>query len=916
MRIQANVAAINSHRQLGLNQGNQAKSTEKLSSGYRVNRAADDAAGLAISEKMRTQIRGLGRASLNIQDGNSLLQVADGALQGMTDMIQRMRELAVQAANDTNAPLDRDAIQLEINQLTSELNVMVDQTTFNNRKLFDGSMVGTYMWNYGLRDAPMIEQRDPAQILANAPFQEVRVPRGLQPSQTISATGGSYTGTATPNTIIGQSHLNILNGPPPTFPKDGLFVIRIFDPEHAPGGINFILDFAVENADGNFRTSDFETYFQNAFDAAFGTPGSPPTRGATISTAGGQINVQTHGLGGAGSSVRIGATNSIVGGSAGIPGNPVFANSAILGASASNTQPAVSYRVVPSPPVILTPAQLTEINLNPANSTFLWDLVPNDTKFVWQVQEYRYTSGLVTNQNNYVHERNLHEIEMTKADIIAAVGATTFAEANAYLATQGDTYFHRLTLGDPSVFVDRYGSPFINFSPPAHNETGSIIRYPVNTPAFPHQYRLGFSPSSSTNINVHAALPSNTSNYPVRIPQSGILTISISGVPTSTTTTATRTIIIDFRDQIWATASQQDLVDHINTQINAPGNWPVPLPVHTHSSYNESRPVATASLGSGGQLVITAAERSFGISITERMSERPMYNDTRSISSGTNWNPVINIRDDNNVIIAAVPIAANDYNTIDDFINANRAAFSSRGFLLSNDAGKIKLTSVNAGEHVTVGNISITGSGGHDWNGVMSSFGLFSLPSGNYINGATYSVEAGDDYSLWIQSGANRGDGIRIGIPRLNAQDLGLMLTVQDMSNPGGYFGISTAFGVSQYTNTAGVYIANSLTMGYALDVSSHEKASAALSIYTNAINILSIERANIGAMSNRLDYAKANVDNSQENLMAAESLIRDSDMAKEMTTFIKEQLLTQSSTAMLAQANALPQSVLQLLRS
>jgi len=223
------------------------------------------------------------------------------------------------------------------------------------------------------------------------------------------------------------------------------------------------------------------------------------------------------------------------------------------------------------------------------------------------------------------------------------------------------------------------------------------------------------------------------------------------------------------------------------------------------------------------------------------------------------------------------------------------------------------------GGHITVGNISIaaggTGSGTHDWNSVMASFGLFNLPPGNYINGVTYPPEPLDDNnSLWIQSGANKGDGVLIGIPRLNAQDLGLMLTAQDVENPGSYSGISTVFGTLNYTAIPGAQIANSPAMGFALDVTSHEKAAAALSIFTNAINIVSIERANIGAMSNRLEFTRANVDNSQENLASAESLIRDTDMAKQMTIFVKEQILTQSSTAMLAQANALPQSVLQLL--
>jgi flagellin len=129
---------MNSNRMLGLTQGSQAKSTEKLSSGYKINRAADDAAGLAISEKMRKQIRGLTQASSNAQDGISAVQTAEGALNEVQDMLQRMNELAVKAANGTNSESDRSAIQDEINQLTTEIDRVSTTTKFNETYLLKG----------------------------------------------------------------------------------------------------------------------------------------------------------------------------------------------------------------------------------------------------------------------------------------------------------------------------------------------------------------------------------------------------------------------------------------------------------------------------------------------------------------------------------------------------------------------------------------------------------------------------------------------------------------------------------------------------------------------------------------------------------------------------------------------------------
>ena len=139
MIVQHNLTAMNSNRQLGVTTNAQAKSSEKLSSGYRINRAGDDAAGLKISEKMRSQVRGLNRASTNAQDGVSLIQTAEGALNEAHSILQRMNELAVQGANDTNENIDREAINEELDQLTQELDRISTTTQFNKQNLLDGT---------------------------------------------------------------------------------------------------------------------------------------------------------------------------------------------------------------------------------------------------------------------------------------------------------------------------------------------------------------------------------------------------------------------------------------------------------------------------------------------------------------------------------------------------------------------------------------------------------------------------------------------------------------------------------------------------------------------------------------------------------------------------------------------------------
>jgi len=147
MRIQHNISALNTNRQLGFNNVQTSKSLEKLSSGYRINRAGDDAAGLAISEKMRGQIRGLEQASRNAQDGISLIQTAEGALNETHSILQRMRELAVQASNGTYTTADRTSLQGEMTQLSSEITRIAGETEFNKSKLL--ATAGAYKFQIG-----------------------------------------------------------------------------------------------------------------------------------------------------------------------------------------------------------------------------------------------------------------------------------------------------------------------------------------------------------------------------------------------------------------------------------------------------------------------------------------------------------------------------------------------------------------------------------------------------------------------------------------------------------------------------------------------------------------------------------------------------------------------------------------------
>ena len=177
MVVQHNITAMNSNRMLGLTTKVQAKSTEKLSSGYKINRAADDAAGLSISEKMRRQIRGLTQASANAQDGISCVQTAEGALNEVQDMLQRMNELAVKGENGTLTSTDRSYIQAEVKQLMSEIDRVQSTTTFNEQSLLDGSFTNKGLQvgaESGQHISITIKNMKTNELIANAAVDKVK----------------------------------------------------------------------------------------------------------------------------------------------------------------------------------------------------------------------------------------------------------------------------------------------------------------------------------------------------------------------------------------------------------------------------------------------------------------------------------------------------------------------------------------------------------------------------------------------------------------------------------------------------------------------------------------------------------------------------------------------------------------------
>lgn len=201
MIINHNVTALNTHNKLSAATGAQSKSMEKLASGLRINRAGDDAAGLAISEKMRGQVRGLDQASRNAQDGISMIQTAEGALNETHDILQRMRELATQSANDTNTATDRQELQKEFNQLAKETTRIAKTTEFNTQKLLDGSDTDGKVFQIGANATQNLTL-----TIANMDATALAVGTGTDEASTvgidITTQAGADTAITTVNTAI------------------------------------------------------------------------------------------------------------------------------------------------------------------------------------------------------------------------------------------------------------------------------------------------------------------------------------------------------------------------------------------------------------------------------------------------------------------------------------------------------------------------------------------------------------------------------------------------------------------------------------------------------------------------------------------------------------------------------------------
>ena len=723
MIINHNMAAVNTLRQMDVNASNSSKSLQKLSSGLRINNAADDAAGLAISEKMRGQIRGLDQAGRNAQDGISMIQTAEGSLSETHSILQRMKELATQSANDTNTTSDRAEIQKEVNQLTSEVNRIGNTTEFNTQKLLNG---GT-------------------QIKTNATASAAALSGG-QVSATTSAVATNVLGT---DAVAGKWNsgnitANVANSNTFTF-----------------GGVTVTM--SVGAADANHK-------------AGAATLGASSATGVTVNMVTGDAALTNA------ATVRDGilaALNAAKAFSASPLANFTFGTSGTSGLTATDTKASGA-----------------------THSAFAFAATGG-------------TSSLANVGNTAQEATSVGGL----AGVTGVVASTNIA-FNA-VAKEGSS----IVIADKKVAF--WNSANANFANEAEAKA-----------TFKADYVVDVNPTTTADKDALATKIMNT------IGANGIKGFTLSNGTAGTVT---------------ATANATGVYDgaKIGQAIDVTGN------VKAAGSITLSdKPADGSSIAIGGQK-IGFYDSSLG-----------KYASDLDAAAGMTTS-------------FAVDIKGKTTEQIADAVIAKQSDIDSA---VTKDVNLSK--TVNSNGSITI-----------DIEAQTAGFG------GNTI-ALDVSKDRTSGFEAKLQVGANTAQSMTLEVNDMRSQALDIS------GNVGGASVTATNGSVATFKATAEVTDGtNNTSTEYALDVSTHDKATAAISVLDDAIQTVSAERSKMGAYQNRLDHTINNLGTSSENLTAAESRVRDVDMAKEMTAFKKSDILNQAAQAMLAQANQQPQGVLQLLR-
>lgn len=841
MRINHNIASLNTYRQLTGNTTNTSKSLEKLSSGLRINRAGDDAAGLAISEKMRAQIRGLDQASRNSQDAISLIQTAEGALNETHSILQRMRELATQAANDTNTDVDRGEIQKEINQLTSEINRIGNTTEFNKRTLLDG--------NIGINGNGKAESAEVGDTVLGAGITDIIV------DSNASAAIGTYDVKVTSD-IVAQIESTVLSDITGATVTAG-------DTVDLAGGAYKIAITAEDTKQLDGNAADASSILNTSNN---NTPITLESN-STLNNVGHTLTVakaQTASAVGSGMTITTGQLDNIDSGTYTITTNRVFSTApGTIADDAGETLLADSVISNLRVSSDATAAQAQAINTSGLNITTQIAASGNNAEITFSdgTNNVVVTVGALGNGAQTI-KLGAVTFDVNVDKILDGVTGLGTAGIDVSGATYDDDTIEIAT----NAILDQ-----VKVSDGVHSATSTTA-----SATGPHDLTFDLDGGGNDfflTVDGDDFVQGNTLNVTVQSQYTIGLKETVSGTQIGTDTVVTELQLAANPNALTnlsfgGSGALMDLSAAALQSKAAGADYTVTFDVETAAGYTAELQKADGSAVDGAKYSLNASAAA-GTTID-------LGRDVVMTYTGSNL----------------------DGGSIYFGVNANVTEYT---FELTNDGGTTSYASktVSAGETVDFGNgITLTTDADTLANSTNTTFEV---------------INTTVDKSLSMQVGANNGQTMSIDISDMRSDALGISAASSSAQivDEGGQV-VSDAAWTSDEVATDGT---TNQAEEYALSVSDAKKATAAIKVIDAAIAIVSSERSKLGAFQNRLEHTINNLGASSENLTAAESRIRDVDMAKEMMEFTKNNILSQAAQAMLAQANQQPQGVLQLLR-
>ncbi|AWI03673.1 flagellin [Clostridium drakei] len=949
MIINHNLPALNAQRLMGANNTATSKSMEKLSSGLRINRAGDDAAGLAISEKMRGQIRGLDQASRNAQDSISMVQTAEGALNETQSILQRMRELSVQSANDTETDSDRTQMQKEVSQLKSEINRIAENTEFNTKKLLNGSLSAAKSAQGTAASSSVF---DAATTAATAGASKAGLAVVLS-NAAAGTTGTGYSTTAgaalDERTIIQTGtndtfNINI-NGVAYTDVTIGASTTQGYTRSEFASALSTAINAKIEAT----NAGDSKIEFNQVNVSLTGDNHLKFTTAATGSSATLQVAISAPTTAGAnkGAVEAMGFDNK----QTTVTGNVDLSAGITVAVADSRFNVTLGNKSIADVDLVAD-GGLT------AGTTYTFDALKTALQ---TAMDKRAGSGAVTvgdDGNGHLKftsnvaaggfaiaaattgaddgSANLFGTSLTSSDVAQSANITAKG-VNTVEATKAGTYISKNANDQFNISVDGGAAQTITLNAGNYatrdalvtevnnqinsnaslvgkvkaqlasdnsgkiefvsTSTGSTSNVIVSGPTAANQSALGalgyagvaggVTGTVDLKAGVDLSAAATATKMDVTLGNKTV-TIDLAGA-TGINTTATGGSVVSSRDAIVKalqskldTAFGQGAVT-VNTSTTAAG-------VDTLSISNNTRGAAfsiadgantgatvlfgaakTATVSASGTNTTTAGTDAIDNTIANNTLVTDLA-DADGNNLGLSAGNVIKVNGTQNGSSFEASLTVTNTTTLSDIENTLRNLDAFKGATVSLDAATGKLSIQGAtGSTKDISNLKFTAQ--------KSATDTSTVPGFNKVFGnfnvTQQAQDASSDNSLVSHIGANQGQTMNIDINEMTTKALKLD----------------------------------------AVDISSQAGAESAISVIQNALESVSDERAKLGAFQNRLEHTINNLGTSSENLTASESRIRDVDMAKEMTEYSKNNILSQASQAMLAQAKSQPEQVLQLLR-